>query len=627
MKKFYFLLISLLWLGTTSSFGQNALSFDGVNDNVSIGQQLDLSTFTIEAWIKPSSVTNDGAIVSLLNGGRTAYNFEINVNSNALKLTGNNGSTWQDVYSNTELETNKWYHVAVTCNGAMEYKIYINGVLDVTKTLTGAHRHESAPLFIGRRLNSGGQYFSGLIDEVRIWNTVRTQSEIAANMGNQIANPATVTSLKAYYTFDQGAANGTNTGVTTLTDFSAVPNNGTLNGFTLTGTFSNWVTGISKYVLPITASKTLSAAAGSATINLAANTPWTVASNSTSWLTVSPGSGTTNGTVTPTYTSNATSMTSRTATVTFTGTDAQTQTIVFTQNAGIVITPDFTFVQTTFINANNVVDFTNATSASGTTITNTTWDFGDGTATSALPNPSHTYATNGVYKVKLTVSDGTNSKYIEKNVNIHNDIIMRNATITITDDKNFYDSGHSVANYANYESYVLVLKPTTAGQVIQIDFSTIKTETDCDYIYVYDGENTTSPQLKKYSGTLATQVVKATNATGALCVKFTSDYSYNNNGWSAIVKQVSGTSTAVDPIEQANECTVFPTHFSDLITVSTSQAIAGTYTITGINGRVVAKGKLDGDKTDLQVSDLNGGIYLLNVKTDNIDKTFKIVKK
>lgn len=50
-------------------------------------------------------------------------------------------------------------------------------------------------------------------------------------------------SLKAYYKFNQGAPSGTNTGLTTLNDNSGYSNNGTLIGFSLSGTTSNWVTG------------------------------------------------------------------------------------------------------------------------------------------------------------------------------------------------------------------------------------------------------------------------------------------------------------------------------------------------------------------------------------------------
>jgi len=79
------------------------------------------------------------------------------------------------------------------------------------------------------------------MDEVRIWNTARTQSEIQSSLNTELSG--TETGLMAYYNFNQGTAGGTNTGITTLTDRTSNAKNGTLNGFALTGSTSNWVAG------------------------------------------------------------------------------------------------------------------------------------------------------------------------------------------------------------------------------------------------------------------------------------------------------------------------------------------------------------------------------------------------
>jgi len=65
-----------------------------------------------------------------------------------------------------------------------------------------------------------------------------------------------------------------------------------------------------------------------------------------------------------------------------------------------------------------VVDFIDlSTFATSTTITSWSWDFGDATS-SALQNPSHTYAATGTYTVILTISDGTCTSVYTKVVNI-----------------------------------------------------------------------------------------------------------------------------------------------------------------------------------------------------------------
>ena len=52
-----------------------------------------------------------------------------------------------------------------------------------------------------------------------------------------------------------------------------------------------------------------------------------------------------------------------------------------------------------------VANFTDGSTDSDGTIASHSWDFGDGSAASTMPDPSHTYATAGTYNVKLTVTD------------------------------------------------------------------------------------------------------------------------------------------------------------------------------------------------------------------------------
>jgi uncharacterized protein (DUF2141 family) len=123
--------------------------------------------------------------------------------------------------------------------------IYINGVLVETFTFTV---NLAIPANAQIQLGTYASYADGVnfsckmtLDEVRIWNATRTQSQIQATMNKELVG--TESNLKLYYNFNQGIAAGTNTSVTTTTDKTTSGYTGTLNNFALTGATSNWVQG------------------------------------------------------------------------------------------------------------------------------------------------------------------------------------------------------------------------------------------------------------------------------------------------------------------------------------------------------------------------------------------------
>ena len=86
--------------------------------------------------------------------------------------------------------------------------------------------------------NGYGEIFQGKMDEVRVWNRALPQAEIQNNMNCELGSGQT--GLLAYYKFNQGIDNASNSTINTLTDSSGNANTGTLNGFALTGNTSNW---------------------------------------------------------------------------------------------------------------------------------------------------------------------------------------------------------------------------------------------------------------------------------------------------------------------------------------------------------------------------------------------------
>ena len=235
---------------TTTSLNQtvyglgNGLNTDGSNDYVLLPKPT-LNNFTIEYWVKTTQTSltgsqwynGNGIVDAEVGGGTTDFGTSLLNN----KLAFGVGNPDRTIQSTTSINNGQWYHVAVTWNGTSgDMKLYINGVLEASYS-GGPTGTRSAPpnIRIGS-IQTGIQYFAGSIDELRIWNTVRTQSEIETNMNNEVSiNSA----LVSYYKFNQGTSNSTNTGTTTLSDASGNSNNGTLYNFALSGSVSNWTEG------------------------------------------------------------------------------------------------------------------------------------------------------------------------------------------------------------------------------------------------------------------------------------------------------------------------------------------------------------------------------------------------
>lgn len=130
---------------------------------------------------------------------------------------------------------NNWHHVAmvVDANGG---RLYVDGIL--SSPFNGWIGTPGPPsTSTGMNLGAYDAMFSGSLDEVRVWNSARTQCEIQQFMNCEIAAPST--GLMANYHFNQGLNGGNNSGVTTLFDATGA-NNGSLLSFALTGSGSNW---------------------------------------------------------------------------------------------------------------------------------------------------------------------------------------------------------------------------------------------------------------------------------------------------------------------------------------------------------------------------------------------------
>jgi hypothetical protein len=190
----------------------SAFSFDGTNSYVQIADSsvLEPSTLTIEAWVKFSSLENNGANQddNLINPGHQHIIFKQNTVSNIYQNFGFAYSLGKDRYphvpipvngdgfyfnvmdsngnypeagATNEITTNVWYHIAGV-RDVNYIQLYVNGQLQGQVATSGAQYYNGNwPLYFG---TTGQSYWdgklNGSLDEVSIYNRALSSNEIAA---------------------------------------------------------------------------------------------------------------------------------------------------------------------------------------------------------------------------------------------------------------------------------------------------------------------------------------------------------------------------------------------------------------------------------------------------------------
>jgi hypothetical protein len=193
--------------------------------------QITGKNITLEAWINVSAWNSyywlEPIISKAQNSSLGGYELRCG-GSPTPQVSFNLGmGQWAEIVSpGNELTLNRWYHVCGTYDG-QKMILYINGNQVASQLQTANIVNSTYDMLIGansdyleQNPSSYFRYFSGEIDEVRIWNIARTQDQIRANMYN-VLTPGSEPNLVAYYKMDNGSgtlltdSKGTNTGTLT----------------------------------------------------------------------------------------------------------------------------------------------------------------------------------------------------------------------------------------------------------------------------------------------------------------------------------------------------------------------------------------------------------------------------
>ena len=166
--------------------------FNGSNSFISLPQNTDFDlngngSFSI--WVQRNN-TSRVWIIDKANGGSGNYGWQLYFHNGQYGFqmhdTSNNIIT---VLSGTSgIATNAWEHIVITSNTSRVYKMYVNGTLKNTQTLSAAVSVNTNGVTLGKYSLASGYEVNGTMDQLRFFNKELSQSEVTTLYGETFAS-------------------------------------------------------------------------------------------------------------------------------------------------------------------------------------------------------------------------------------------------------------------------------------------------------------------------------------------------------------------------------------------------------------------------------------------------------
>gem|GEM_PF-3000936 len=179
--------------GTEWSDGliDGAIEFNGLDAKIDLGQpsEFSMTSFSIACWFK-----NDNAdkfrVITARNATWTNRQWWLTIWEDGyetgrdaklvFRMSPTSGN-YVDLVSAGRVDDNQWHLAVVTINSSMNgtARLYLDNVLQHTITDFGVPKMPNIPAYVGRDISGSSRFYSGLLDDFRIYNRVLTTEEIA----------------------------------------------------------------------------------------------------------------------------------------------------------------------------------------------------------------------------------------------------------------------------------------------------------------------------------------------------------------------------------------------------------------------------------------------------------------
>lgn len=269
---------------------------------------------------------------------------------------------------------------------------------------------------------------------------------------------------------------------------------------------------------------------------------------------------------------------------------------------------------------------TNSVTATITDNVSTSWKYEvakfDGTVVATGTTSTKTFTVNNLqegtyYKVRVGTECSGPSAF------------NREATILTDADWcsgiHFTDTGGPTANYEDSQLIIKTFYPSSSDQKLKITFTQFELEDGSDFMIIYDGINVAAPRLAtNLTGNTIPGPYQATNAQGAITVRFSSDAGLRLAGWDSTFECIT-LATSENSVNAG--ISVSPNPTKGMIRISAADKLV-SYEIFDASGRMVSKSTkdLNSKSESVDLSKNANGTYMVTVKTAKETVTKKVIK-
>lgn len=192
----------------------------------------------------------------------------------------------------------------------------------------------------------------------------------------------------------------------------------------------------------------------------------------------------------------------------------------------------------------------------------------------------------------------------------------------------FTDTGGANGAYSNNQHFIKTFYPATSSLKVSLSFVRVGLQTDQDFMYVYNGDNTSAPLFEGGAITGNNNPGPSfisTHPSGAITVEFISNGFGTAYGWEGVVE--CDAVLSIEDITLAGGITVYPNPAVSVLNIDAKSQILSVK-LNDASGKIVFNKKASQTlKESVNIEHLPKGVYVLTVEMKGETVTKKVIKK